>query len=125
MKTTIAVFASSMFFGIIVSVSYWYSTYEPVGTILLGIMSAGFLFAASYTGLAQRKVKLVGDRKNPPPASGAEYIGIFTTESAWPILLAVSSAIFLIGMVLQPWAAGIGGIVFLYAMIMMIRESNL
>jgi hypothetical protein len=121
MRTTVGVFASSMFFGIAISIAYWFSSYDWIGTILLGIMSAGFLFASSYTSIAQRKSRLLGDDKNASPSG---TIGVFTIESPWPILLGISAAAFLIGIVLQPWLAAIGTIVFFYAITMMIQESS-
>ena len=124
MRTTVGVFASSMFFGIAIAIAYWFSSYDWIGTILLGIMSAGFLFASSYTSIVQRKSRLLGDDKKASPSATREYIGVFTVESPWPILLGISAAAFLIGIVLQPWLAAIGTIVFFYAITRMIQESS-
>jgi hypothetical protein len=100
MRTGIALFVSSTVFGVAIATAYWFSSHHIGGTILLGLMGTGLAFAALWALLAERDANLTGDdpRILQTQAAG-EDIGIFTSASAWPILMAASIAVTLAGMV--------------------------
>jgi hypothetical protein len=100
MRTGIALFVSSTVFGVAIATAYWFSSHHTGGTILLGLMGTGLAFAALWALLAERDANLTGDdpRILQTQAAG-EDIGIFTSASAWPILMAASIAVTLAGMV--------------------------
>jgi hypothetical protein len=109
MKTFVALFLSSAAFGIVVAVIYWFSSREAAGTFLLGLMGTGLCLAAGYSIVAERDADLDGDLpdlRNEEVAG--EDLGIFTTETAWPILLAFSTLLVLIGVVWVPFLAFAG-----------------
>lgn len=112
MRTFVMLFLSSAAFGIAISVVYWIVAHEPVGMFLLGIMTAALVFAAGYAILAERDADLAGDSEKTPPEVAGEDLGIFTTESAWPILTASCVLATLLGVLWSPLVA-LAGIVCL------------
>jgi len=103
MKSFIALFFSSAAFGAVAAIVYWFSSHEIVGTLLLGLMALGLSFAAGYALIAERQADLAGDQEAlQHKETAGEVLGIFTKESAWPILLAFAILWLLIGVV---WSA--------------------
>jgi hypothetical protein len=121
----VRLFAASACFGIAIAVTYFYLSHEVAGTFLLGVMGAGLLFAAGYALLAERDAALDGDSEDAVPGSAAgEDLGVFTTRSAWPILIAAAVLLVLLGVL---WSPGLAALAFV-ALIVFIwrlgRESN-
>lgn len=116
MRSFIALFGGSGVFGAIAAIVYWFVSHDYAGTILLGLMAIGLSFAAGYALLAERDAKLAGDSETPQHKETAgEDLGIFTTESAWPILLAFSILWLLIGVVWSPFMmyTGVGAMLLI------------
>jgi len=106
MKTFVTLFISSATFGFVIALSYWFTTREATGTVLLGIMTAALLFTAGYAIAGERDADLSGDVEDEtPPEAAGEDLGIFTTESAWPILTAVSVLAMFVGTLWSPFLA--------------------
>jgi len=125
MKTFVALFLSSAAFGIAIAVVYNITSHELAGTFLLGIMASALVFAASYAILAERDADLDGDRKDERVGEAAgEDLGIFTTSSVWPILMAFSVLIFLIGAVWVPFLLFAGLAAMLLILWRLGAESN-
>lgn len=100
MKTFIGLFASSAVFGASISIIYWFSSREYAGTLLLGFMFCGLVFAAGYAKMAESEADLAGDDpQRQHKETAGEDVGIVTKESAWPTALAVSILLFFIGLV--------------------------
>jgi hypothetical protein len=100
MKTGISLFVSSAVFGILIATAYWFSSHHAGGTMLLGLMATGLAFATLWAVLAERDANLSGDDPHMTQRqAGGEDLGIFTSSSAWPILMAASVAVVLCGMV--------------------------
>ena len=110
MKSVVGLFLCSAAFGLIIAVTYWWVAHqERTGTILLGIMTAALVFAASYAMIAERNASLDGDKAAiTNEAAAGEDLGVFTTSSAWPILIAASAAIGLCGIPWSPLLAAAG-----------------
>ncbi len=96
---------SSATFGIVIAaVYYFWSHGELAGTILLGTMAIGLTFAAGYAIVAERDANLSGDRAaDDNRADRGEDLGVFTTRSAWPILLAFCVLVVLVGALWVPF----------------------
>ena len=98
MKTFVSLWVSSGLFGLCIAIGYWFSSKEPAGTFLLGFMTIGFAWAALYSGIAERNTNLAGDAKDAQHRDRAgEDLGIVTKSSPWPLLLAVSVLVLLLG----------------------------
>lgn len=103
MKEFVTMFVSSAVFGIVIAVVYWIVAREPLGVLFLGIMAAALFFAATYAVLAERDADLASDEPDADRSESAgEDLGIFTTHSAYPILIALCILGGLIGIV---WSA--------------------
>jgi hypothetical protein len=116
MKTGISLFVSSTVFGIIIAAAYWISSHHAGGTILLGLMAAGLSFATIYALLAERDADLTGDDPRIVQSQAAgEDLGIFTSASAWPILMALAVTATLAGVVwsMPVAVAGLAAIVLI------------
>jgi len=125
MKTFVALFLSSAAFGVAIAVVYNITSHELAGTFLLGIMASALVFAASYAILAERDADLDGDRKDERVGEAAgEDLGIFTTSSVWPILMAFSVLIFLIGAIWVPFLLFAGLAAMLLILWRLGAESN-
>jgi hypothetical protein len=103
-KALVGLFAISALFGLAMATTYWFvAQREAAGTALLGIMTAALAFTAGYAVVAERDANLEGDRPDETMAdTEGEDLGIFTTASAWPILIAVCALAMLVGLLWAP-----------------------
>ncbi|HEY6487317.1 MAG TPA: cytochrome c oxidase subunit 4 [Candidatus Cybelea sp.] len=112
MKAFVGLFAIAAAFGAAIAVAYWFVAHEEAtGTALLGIMAAALAFAAGYAVVAERDAQLEGDdpSETTQRVSG-EDLGIFTTNSPWPILIALCTLALLTGTLWSP-LLGFAGLV--------------
>lgn len=109
MKTGVGLFINSALFGIAIATVYWFSSHHYAGTILLGLMATAFAFATVWSILAEREASLDGDDPQMQQSDAAgEDLGVFTTSSAWPILIACSALVMLLGAVWSPFLLYVG-----------------
>jgi hypothetical protein len=113
-KTFVLFFGGSAIFGAVTGLAYWLVAHEEAtGTVLLGCMAAALAFTAAYAVIAEKNADLPGDDPAELPETAAgENLGIFTTRSAWPILVAISSLAALVGMLWSP-LIGFSGLIAL------------
>lgn len=124
MTIALRVFALSMAFGLVVAAAYWFDTREAAGTILLGVMGIGFVWVISYLLGTRKTTRFDGDEERVPSELAGEHIGVFATESPWPIMLALASAALLIGIVLHPML-GVFAVLALFIILwQLVREST-
>jgi hypothetical protein len=124
-KTFVSLFLSSAAFGIVIAVIYWISSRDSTGTLLLGLMATGLTFAAGYAILAEREANLDGDSKTVRNADVAgEDLGIYTSSSAYPILMALAVLTFLVGAVWSPFILFTGLLAILLILWRLGAESN-
>ena len=118
-------FLSSAFFGIVIALAYRLITHDITGTLLLGSMALALSFAAGYMIFAERAADLVGDLTNAEHKDHAgESTGVFTLRSSWPITLAATSALLLLGATFNaPLAIG-AFVIVLILIAHLIRESR-
>jgi Flp pilus assembly protein TadB len=107
MKTFVGLFFSSTVFGLVILIAYWFvSKEETAGSILLGIMTAALAFAAMYAVIAERHANVDGDGQElTPPDVQGEDLGVYTTHSPYPFLVALSCLFMLLGLVYSPLLA--------------------
>lgn len=118
-------FVSSAIFGIAIAIAYWFSSHDPNGTVLLGMMAAGLLFAAGYMFVAEREARLVGDRDTATSAEAAgERVGTFTVASPWPIVIAFAIFLTLLGVAIFPTLAVVGFALLIFGLLRLGRESG-
>jgi hypothetical protein len=104
MKTFIVFFLASAMFGGVTGLVYWFVAHEEAtGTVLLGCMEAALAFTAAYAVIAEKESELPGDNPDERAEEVAgEDLGVFTSYSAWPVLVAVTSLATLVGMLWSP-----------------------
>lgn len=118
-------FVSSAVFGIAIAVAYWFSAHNPDGTILLGLMAAALIFAAGYMFVAEREARLPGDRGTASSVdTSGEQLGVFTVASPWPIVVAFSAFLLLLGLAIFPILAAFGLALLLFGLFGLGRESR-
>lgn len=123
MKIASSVFLSSTLFGLVVALVYWFTTRENVGTVLLGLFTAGLSFVYGYFLVIRPKARVDGDEQRIPAELAGETIGVFSTESPWPIVTALCIAALLIGIALHPMLAALALIALFVTLWQLVRES--
>ncbi len=94
-----------------VTIIYWLLSKDPTGTACL-VMSIGLGFLVAYYLLftARRMDARPEDRPDSEISEGSGEVGFFPPHSWWPIMLAASFATTMIGLVIGPFLALIGGV---------------
>ncbi|HVV29875.1 MAG TPA: cytochrome c oxidase subunit 4 [Mycobacteriales bacterium] len=103
-------------FFAIVTVVYWFASKDPTGTtcLALSVGLAGLCaFYLSFT--AKRTGPRPEDRDDADIAEGAGEIGHFSPGSYWPIAIAFSALLVMLGFVFGLWISFIGGMAMLMA----------
>jgi hypothetical protein len=107
--TFIGVFMAGM--GVI----YWYSSHDWTGTTCIALSAGLATLTAFYlTFTARRMGPRPEDRPDAEIAEGAGDLAHFSPASIWPIGLALSAALGLIGFIFGLWITfiAIGGVLF-------------
>lgn len=109
MKTFVSLFSIAGAFGAAIAVSYFFTArQETVGTVMLAVMTAALVLCAGYAVAAERAAALEGDAADETPVDVAgDDLGIFTKESAYPILAAACVLATLLGVLWSPLVAAI------------------
>jgi hypothetical protein len=123
-STGVKFFLGSAVFAGLVALAYWFASYEPAGTVLLGFMMGAMLFVSAYVVRSMRTTRLPGDRSDIRPEEVAGLrIGAFPTSSAYPIVIAGGIALFVGGLVYGWWMALPGLLLVAAGTIGLMRES--
>lgn len=126
MKTFVILFGVAALFGFVVDVIYWFSSkVEPAGTALLSVMTIALVWAALYAVVAERNARLSGDdpSKKHEDVAGEE-VGIFTSASPYPILIALCVVFLLAGAVWSPLIGALALVAMIYCFWRLGRESS-
>jgi hypothetical protein len=110
MKIEGYLFAFIALFLVPVTVIYWLLSEDPTGTTCLAL-SIGLAFMVGYYLLftARRMDARPEDRPDAEIAEGAGEIGFFAPHSWWPIAMGAAFTLTMIGLVVGPFLALIGG----------------
>jgi hypothetical protein len=92
-----------------VTVVYWLLSQDPAGTTMLAL-SIGLAFMVGYYLLftARRMEARPEDRPDAEISEGSGEIGFFPPHSWWPIFLALSFTVTLLGLIIGPFLVMIG-----------------
>ena len=103
-------FAFIALFLVPVTAVYWLLSEDPTGTTCLAL-SIGLAFMVGYYLLftARRMDERPEDRPDAEIAEGAGEVGFFAPHSWWPIAMGASFTLTLIGTIIGPFLALIGG----------------
>ena len=93
-----------------VAVIYWILSQDPAGTVLL-VLTIALAFMVAYYLLftARRMEARPEDRPDAEISEGSGEVGFFPPHSWWPIALAAAFTVVMLGLVIGPFLALIGG----------------
>lgn len=117
-------FVFAMVFGLVISGVYWIDTGEAAGTVLLAVMGTGFVWVTAYLIGTRKTTHYDGDQEKAPAELAGEHVAVVSSESPWPILLALVTAAFLIGTVLHPMLGLFAVLAFFIVIWQLVREST-
>ena len=123
MKVEGLLFALMAVFLLVVSAIYWVFSKEVAGTTMI-ILSGGLALIVGYYLLftARRLDARPEDRPDAEISEGSGEVGFFAPHSWWPIALAGSFAIVLIGLVVGPFLVLIGTLLLVPALLGLLFE---
>jgi hypothetical protein len=119
------VFAGTGLFLAVIGGIYWFTSYDPAGTVPLvlglglGVIPGAFLLWRAGTGPA-----LAEDRADADPGDAAGPVGTFPESSVWPIVLAGGAALSGVGLVFGLWSALPGAMLLVVAFVGATLESR-
>ena len=109
MKIEGYLFAFLAVFLVPVTIVYWILSQDPTGTTCLAL-SIALAFMVGYYLLftARRMEARPEDRPDAEISEGSGEIGFFPPHSWWPIALAASFTVVMVGLIIGPFLAMIG-----------------
>ncbi len=123
MKIEGYLFAFIALFLVPVTVVYWLLSEDPTGTTCLAL-SIGLAFMVGYYLLftARRMDERPEDRPDAEIAEGAGEVGFFAPHSWWPFFMGIAFNVTLVGLVVGPFLAAIGGLFLTIAVLGLLFE---
>lgn len=111
MKATAKIFLGLAIYFAIVGGAYYYMSRELVGTTALGLSMVMALIIFTYVMIAAKDSgTIVGDDLDAEVYQGAGELGFFPPKSIWPLWVALTITLILLGPPLGWWLtlAGVG-----------------
>jgi len=103
------IFAGLFGFFAIVTVIYWFSSHEIIGTVALGLTAVLFALVVGYLQVIGRKIdRRPEDNPDGEIYEGAGELGFFPPQSIWPFWVALTLAVTLLGPIFGWWLSIIG-----------------
>jgi Cytochrome c oxidase subunit IV len=92
-----------VFFALI-DLIYWFTGYEPGGTMMLvGTVALGFIPGGYYLWWSNRMKPRPEDRADGTLEEGAGVIGSFPSSSIWPFVFGMGCFLVVLGLVFGVW----------------------
>jgi hypothetical protein len=123
-KPTAVIFVVYAAFFAVITVIYWFASYEWAGTVLLGLLigATALIGAHLFTQVRHRPAPLE-DRTDAVPADAAgEEVGRFPSASIWPFVAGVAVLVLALGLVFSTYVALPGAVLLVFAIVGMARE---
>jgi hypothetical protein len=100
------VFIGTGTFLVVIGAIYWFTSYDPAGTVLLLVgLGLGAIPGAFLVWRSAHIPALAEDRPDADPGDGAGALGTFPESSVWPVVLAGGAALTGTGLVFGLWSA--------------------
>lgn len=123
MKVEGRLFSVVFVFLLIVTIVYWFLSYEPAGTTALALATLLSLLLGFYLTYTGRRIDpRPEDDSQADVADGAGEVGFFSPHSWWPITVAGAAAVTSLGGVFGWWLFGMGAILLLMAIMGFVFE---
>lgn len=124
MRTGAKFLTLSAAFSGVIGVIYWFVSYEPAGSALLGSMAVAPLIAALYVFARARGGPAPEDRDDADPGEGSGLYGSFPSASPWPPILALGFGLCAGGLIYGSWLLVLGLLMCSVAIMGLMRESE-
>ncbi|MCL4449017.1 MAG: cytochrome c oxidase subunit 4 [Actinobacteria bacterium] len=112
-------------FVAVITVVYWFESYENSGTVMLLAASLlGLVPGTYYYWWSRRMLGRPEDLDQPEPAKKEVVIGAFPNGSIWPFVFAMGCASIALGLVFGLWLLALGVIVVISATAGFTAESR-
>ncbi|HZA03202.1 MAG TPA: cytochrome c oxidase subunit 4 [Propionibacteriaceae bacterium] len=109
MKAEAWIFATLTIFFALVTPIYWFMSEDPTGTVALILTFFLVLMIAAYLGLIARRIPpRPEDKKEGEIAEGAGELGFFPPQSIWPLFVALTLVLVVLGPVFGWWLLFLG-----------------
>lgn len=106
-----------------ITVVYWLLSKDPTGTTCLALTVALPLMIGYYLMFTARRMEArPEDRPDAEISEGSGEVGFFSPHSWWPISLAASFGVVLIGLVIGPFLVAIGTLFLVVALLGLLFE---
>ena len=114
MKTEGWLFAGGALVFALLTVAYWMTAHEIIGTLCIGL-SGGLAFLAGFYILftGKRVGNRPEDREDADISDADVDYGFFSPHSWWPLPLAASAAMVFCGLMFAPWIVALGAVFLL------------
>jgi hypothetical protein len=107
-------FGSICVFLIISDIVYWFMSYDPTGTTCIALAAGLCALSGGYlTYTAKRTGPRPEDRDDAEISEGSGEIGHFSPGSPWPIAMALSVNVFVLGFIFGLWICFIAAVTLL------------
>jgi len=112
------IFGLGAIFYLAVAGIYWYLSHDQIGTTAL-IMTGALAFLVAFYMLytAKRVFPRPEDRLDAEVDEADPEYGFFSPHSWWPLLVGISAAIIVVGLIFALWAVVLGFFFLLIALV--------
>ncbi|HEX2178317.1 MAG TPA: cytochrome c oxidase subunit 4 [Actinomycetota bacterium] len=118
MRIAMRLFVGAGFFFAFLFAVYWLTSYEPAGSVLLGLGIPACMLIGGYLLLHLRRGgELAEDRPDAGPDESAGPVVAVPAPSLWPVGLAFGAGTLAAGLVIGPWLVATGAIILLVALV--------
>lgn len=123
MKINARVFYGITAFFIVSDIVYWFTSKDPTGTTALAFSVALTFLIGYYLDFTSRRLPVLPeDAPDADIEDGAGELGFFSPHSPWPIAMAGSATIMMLGFAFGWWLTIIGVGLFLATSLGLVLE---
>ncbi len=114
MKINSRIFYGITAFFVVTDIVYWFTSKDPTGTTALAFSVALAFLVGYYLDFTARRLPILPeDAPDADIEDGAGELGFFSPHSPWPIAMAASAAVMMLGFAFGWWLTIIGAGLFL------------
>jgi uncharacterized membrane protein YgcG len=117
MRVSAGLFAVLALFFLVTGGVYLFTGDDPAGAAALVFSMVMCLLIAGFLWSAARRGRLPADEGETDIADGAGDIGFFSPFSYWPVAIAVSFGVLILGPIISYWLVFIGGVLVAFTVV--------
>ncbi len=125
MRIEARIFFGVTAFFVIIAITYWFTSYEDAGSVMLVGCAGLGLVAGGYLGFHARRMQpRPEDRGDATVREGTGSVGDFPTATIWPLGLALGATVAATGLVFGLAVLLIGAAGFVFSVAGMLSDSR-